>query len=188
MPYRCVWAQSHPLLETYHDHEWGVPERDSRKLWEKLMLDGFQAGLSWLTILKKRDAFREAFANFDPERVAAFDQKDVARLMQDERIVRSRAKIEATIGNARAYLAMRLVGEDFSEFVWGMAGDTPIHMHGPRPVQTPLSQAISQALKKRGFKFVGPVIVYAWMQACGIVEDHEDACFRKPDLASGSVA
>lgn len=183
MSYRCVWAQSHPLLETYHDHEWGVPERDSRKLWEKLMLDGFQAGLSWLTILKKRDAFRELFAGFDPVQVAAFDQADVERLMQDARIIRSRSKIEATIGNARAYLAMQAAGEDFSAFIWTMAGGSPIHMHGPRPVQTPLSQDISKALKQRGFKFVGPVIVYAWMQACGIVEDHENACFRKPELA-----
>ncbi len=186
MSYRCVWAQSHPLLEVYHDCEWGVPERDSRKLWEKLMLDGFQAGLSWLTILKKRDAFRAAFAHFDPVRVAAFDQDDIERLMLDAGIIRSRSKIEATIGNARAYLAMQAAGEDFSDFIWGMAGNTPIHMDGPRPVQTPLSQDISKALKKRGFKFVGPVIVYAWMQACGIVEDHENACFRKPELATAS--
>lgn len=184
MPCRCLWAQSHHLLEHYHDHEWGVPERDSRKLWEKLMLDGFQAGLSWLTILKKRDAFRQAFEGFDPARVAAFDSHDIERLMADAGIIRSRAKIEATIGNARAYLAMQQAGEDFSEFIWNMAGNAPIHMDGPRPVQTPLSQDISKALKRRGFKFVGPVIVYAWMQACGIVEDHENTCFRKPQLAS----
>lgn len=174
---RCVWAQSHPLLKTYHDTEWGVPEFDSRALWEKLMLDGFQAGLSWLTILKKRDAFRTAFAHFDPVAVAAFGPEDVEHLMHNAAIVRSRTKIEAVIGNARAYLAMRANGEDFSEFVWTMAGGRPILLTGEdRPTQTPLSVQISNALKQRGFKFVGPVIVYAWMQATGIVNDHEPQC------------
>lgn len=179
MDQRCAWAQSHPLLQAYHDKEWGVPEHDSRRLWEKLMLDGFQAGLSWLTILKKRDAFRAAFAGFEPAIVARFNEDDVQRLMHDAGIVRSRAKIDATIGNARAYLAMQDAGEAFSAFIWQMVGGAPIQTTGPRPVQTPLSQSISQALKKRGFKFVGPVIVYAWMQATGIVNDHEDTCFKK---------
>jgi DNA-3-methyladenine glycosylase I len=179
MSQRCAWANSDPLLLTYHDHEWGVPEHDSRALWEKLMLDGFQAGLSWLTILRKRDAFRRAFQGFAPEVVARFDESDVARLVVDAGIVRSRAKIQATIGNARAYLAMAAAGEDFSTFVWGMAGGSPILNDGVGfPTQTPLSAEISKALKKRGFKFVGPVIVYAWMQATGIVNDHSPDCFR----------
>lgn len=176
---RCAWAQTDALLADYHDAEWGVPERDSRALWEKLMLDGFQAGLSWLTILRKRDAFRKAFKGFAPEKIVKFTPADVDRLMADAGIVRSRSKIEATIGNARAYLAMQAAGEDFSEFIWGMAGGKPIvNKTGQVPTQTPLSEEISKALKKRGFKFVGPVIVYAWMQATGIVDDHAPACHR----------
>lgn len=177
--HRCTWAASDPLLSAYHDEEWGVPERDSRALWEKLMLDGFQAGLSWLTILRKRDAFRKAFQGFDPKVVASFGEADITRLLQDSGIVRSRAKIQATIGGARAYLAMAEAGEDFSTFVWKMAGNKPIQNRGPVPAKTPLSEEISAALKKRGFKFVGPVIVYAWMQATGIVNDHSSDCFRR---------
>lgn len=179
---RCAWAGNDPGMRAYHDTEWGVPERDSRALWEKLMLDGFQAGLSWQTILRKRDAFRHAFAGFEPMAVAAFTTADVERLMQDPGIVRSRAKIEATIGNARAYLAMQAIGEDFSTFVWSMAGGTPIQASGPVPTKTPLSEAVSAALKARGFKFVGPVIVYAWMQATGIVNDHAPDCFRRREV------
>ncbi|OEZ29478.1 DNA-3-methyladenine glycosylase I [Variovorax boronicumulans] len=176
-PQRCAWARTDPLLASYHDAEWGVPERDSRALWEKLMLDGFQAGLSWLTILRKRDAFRAAFEGFVPETVARFTPAHVERLMQDAGIVRSRAKIEAAIGNAKAYLAMQAAGEDFSEFVWGLAGGQPVvNITGTVPTQTPLSEAMSKALKQRGFKFVGPVIVYAWMQATGIVDDHAPDC------------
>ncbi len=179
---RCAWAQSDPLLREYHDAEWGVAEYDSRALWEKLMLDGFQAGLSWLIVLRKREAFRQAFKGFDPKIVAKFGEKDVARMMENEGIVRSRSKIEATIGNARAYLAMQAAGEDFSEFIWGMAGGKPIRNHwkdaSEVPAKTELSEEISGALKKRGFKFVGPVIVYAWMQATGIVDDHARHCFR----------
>jgi len=167
-------------MQKYHDTEWGVPEYDSRALWEKLMLDGFQAGLSWSTILKKREAFRKAFKNFDPEVVAKFTEADIARLLEDPGIVRSRAKIEATIGGARAYLAMQKSGEDFSKFIWGMAGGAPIQNGGgPIPTQTPLSKEVSKALKQRGFKFVGPVIVYAWLQAVGIVNDHASDCFRR---------
>jgi DNA-3-methyladenine glycosylase I len=176
---RCAWAESDPLLRAYHDEEWGVPERDSRALWEKLMLDGFQAGLAWITILRKREAFREAFQGFDPSVVARFGESEVARLVENSRIVRSRAKIEATIGNARAYLAMAEAGEEFSTFIWSMAGGTPILSSGPAPAKTPLSEEISAALGKRGFKFVGPVIVYAWMQATGIVNDHVPGCFRR---------
>ncbi|MET0330232.1 MAG: DNA-3-methyladenine glycosylase I [Dyella sp.] len=182
MMQRCAWAQSDPLLRDYHDHEWGVPEHDSRALWEKLMLDGFQAGLSWLTILRKRDAFRRGFAQFDPAAVARFTEADVDRLLGDASIIRSRSKIVATIGNARAYLAMQDAGEDFSRFVWGMAGGKPRRNAWVEASQIPtksdLSEQMSKALKQRGFKFVGPVIVYAWLQATGVVIDHTVDCFR----------
>src|SRR5580692_9124612 len=154
---RCSWAQDDALMSAYHDEEWGVPEYDSRALWEKLMLDGFQAGLSWSIILRKRDAFRKAFKNFNPEKVARFGETDVARLLGETGIVRSRAKIEATIGGARAYLAMQEAGESFSDFVWGMAGGKPLQNRGEIPAKTPLSEEFSKVLKKRGFKFVGPV-------------------------------
>jgi len=180
MPRCCTWAQSDPLLRKYHDEEWGVPERDSRTLWEKLMLDGFQAGLSWLTVLRKRAALRQAFAGFDPEVVARFGKADVARLLKNPAIIRNRAKIEATIVGARAYLAMQAGGEDFSTFFWTLAGGKPIrNTTGEIPAQTPLSEKISAALTQRGFKFVGPVIVYAWMQANGMVNDHVVGCFRR---------
>jgi DNA-3-methyladenine glycosylase I len=156
-----------------------VPEYDGRRLWEKLMLDGFQAGLSWSIILRKRPAFRRAFANFDPARVARFGERDVRRLLADAGIVRSRAKILATIEGARAYLAMRAAGEEFSAFAWGWVDGSPRQNSGPVPVSTPLSTEISAALKQRGFKFVGPTIVYAWMQAVGIVNDHAPDCFRR---------
>jgi DNA-3-methyladenine glycosylase I len=163
----------------YHDEEWGVPVYDSRELFKHLMLDGFQAGLAWSVILNKREAFLEAFKDFDPEKVSRFKESDVERLLNNPGIVRSRAKIEATINGAKAYLAMQRSGEDFSDFIWTMAGGKPIQNHGPVPAQTPLSEEISKALKKRGFKFVGPVIVYAWMQATGIVNDHAEDCFRR---------
>jgi DNA-3-methyladenine glycosylase I len=167
-------------MTAYHDTEWGRPQRDSRALWEMLMLEGFQAGLSWRTILLRRDGFRAAFSNFDPVAVAAFGPADVERLMADTGIIRARAKIEATIGGARAFLAMRERGEDLADFVWGMAGGEPIRGDGVTlPAQSPLSVAMSKALKARGFKFVGPVIVYAWMQAVGIVDDHARNCFRR---------
>jgi DNA-3-methyladenine glycosylase I len=185
MPHRCPWAESDPLLQTYHDTEWGVPERDSRALWEKLMLDGFQAGLSWLTILRKREAFREAFRGFDPHVVARFGARDVARLLKNAGIVRSRAKIEATIGNAQAFLAIEQDGESFSKFVWSLADGAPILLKGPIMAKTPLSETISVTLKKRGFKFVGPVIVYAWMQATGVVNDHIVSCFRRDQILKG---
>jgi DNA-3-methyladenine glycosylase I len=179
---RCAWPGTDPLYCAYHDHEWGVPERDSRALWEKLMLDGFQAGLSWITILRKRDAFRAAFAQFNPDAVARFTAADVDRLLGDAGIIRSRAKIEACIGSARAYLAMRDRGEEFSAFAWAFVGNTPIQNAwtgaADIPAETPLSRELSRALKARGFKFVGPVIVYAWMQATGLVNDHVTSCFR----------
>jgi DNA-3-methyladenine glycosylase I len=181
---RCTWAGSDPLHLAYHDQEWGVPQHDSRALWEMLMLEGFQAGLSWAIILRKRDAFRKAFQQFDPKKVARFGERDILRLMNDPGIIRSRAKIEATIGGARAYLAMQAAGEDFSTFVWNFVGGKPIQNRGEVPAQTPLSAELSKALKARGFKFVGPVIVYAWMQAVGIVNDHASYCFRRKIVAA----
>jgi DNA-3-methyladenine glycosylase I len=170
-------------MRAYHDQEWGVPERSGRALWEKLMLDGFQAGLSWSTILNKREAFRAAFEGFEPVRIAMFEEADVVRLLGDAGIVRSRSKIEATIAGARAYLAMQEAGEDFSVFCWSFIGETPIVDEGTeRPTQTPLSERISKELKRRGFKYCGPTIVYAWMQATGMVNDHDAGCFRRLQL------
>lgn len=176
---RCSWAGTDPVYCAYHDEEWGVPVYDSRELWEMLMLEGFQAGLAWIVILRKRDAFRKAFKNFDPRKIARFDEEDIAHLLQDPGIVRSRAKIEATIRGARIYLAMETAGEDFSAFVWDIVGGKPIQNKGLIPAKTPLSEEISNILKKKGFKYVGPVIVYAWMQAVGMVNDHAPDCFRR---------
>ena len=171
-----------PLYEAYHDTEWGVPEYDSRALWEKLVLDGFQAGLAWITILRKREAFRAAFDNFDPEKVARYGDADRARLMADAGIVRSNAKIDAAISGARIFLEMRDRDEDFSEFCWSFVDGRPVQNRwkgfGEVPAQTPLAVEVSKALKAKGFKFVGPVIVYAWMQAVGMVNDHFTCCFR----------
>lgn len=186
---RCAWACSDPLLQQYHDTEWGVPERNGRALWEKLMLDGFQAGLSWRLILARREAFREAFAGFVPERVAAYTPQDVERLVKDARIIRSRAKIEAVIGNARAYLAMQEKGEEFSEFVWGLAGGRTWLGDGSAPsTRSTLGDALSAALKQRGFRFAGPVIVHAWAQATGLINDHHAACFCRPLCAAKGLA
>ena len=177
---RCTWCEGDALYEAYHDKEWGVPIRDSRELWETLMLEGFQAGLSWYLILKRRDSFREAFEGFDPEKVANFTESDILRLLDNPGIIRSRSKIEATIGGARAFLKMREEGEEFSDFAWSFVNGQPIvNTSGDVPASTPLSEEISKALKKRGFKFVGPVIVYAWMQAVGLVDDHAPNCFRR---------
>jgi DNA-3-methyladenine glycosylase I len=177
---RCAWASGDPLMADYHDREWGVPIRDSRALWEMLILEGFQAGLSWQTILKRREGFRAAFGQFDPAKVAQFGPADIERLMADPGIIRARAKIEATIGNARAYLAMLEQGEDFAGWCWAMAGGEPQQGDGIQvPASTPLSLEISKQLKKRGFKFVGAVTVYAWMQAAGMIDDHALACFRR---------
>jgi len=181
---RCEWRgmAGDPLYEAYHDTEWGVPEYDSRALWEKLVLDGFQAGLAWITILRKREAFRAAFDNFDPVKVARYGESDRARLMADAGIVRSNAKIDAAIDSAKIYLQMQAKGEDFSDFCWGFVGGKPIqnrwNAFGDVPAQTPLAVEVSKALKARGFKFVGPVIVYAWMQAVGMVNDHFTCCHR----------
>ena len=183
-PVRCAWRglQGDPLYEAYHDKEWGVPERNSDALWEKLVLDGFQAGLSCITILRKREAFRRAFAGFDPEAVARFGDADRARLLADASIVRSPAKIDAAIRGARIYLDMREQGEDFSGFLWSFVGDAPIQNRWTHdtgvPAKTAEAEAMSKALKAKGFNFVGPVIVYAFMQAVGMVNDHLVDCFR----------
>ena len=177
---RCAWAGDDPLMQDYHDREWGVPQRDPRALWEMLMLEGFQAGLSWAIVLRKRETFREAFAGFDPNRVARFTKRDVDRLMTNPGIIRARAKIEATIAGARVFCEMRDRGEDFADFCWSFS-DGHVVAGGGRsfPTQTALSDTISKDLKRRGFKFVGPTIVYAWMQAVGIVNDHSTNCFRR---------
>jgi len=180
---RCSWVGSDPIYEKYHDTEWGVPEYDSRALWEKLILDGFQAGLSWITILKKRDAFRAAFQGFDPVVIATWREDDVQRLLGDPGIVRHRGKIQAAIGNAQAYLDL---AEDmsFSDRMWGYVGGAPLvggYAHqSDVPTQSGLSAQISKDLKKAGFKFCGPTIVYAWMEACGLFNNHTQGCFRCP--------
>lgn len=175
---RCAWAEGDPLMTAYHDTEWGRPQRDARMLWEMLMLEGFQAGLSWITVLRKREAFRAAFAGFDPAKVARFGPGDVERLMGDAGIVRARAKIEATIKGAQIYQEMAARGEDFADFCWSFTDGQVLRGDGhSRVVTTPLSEQISKELKRRGFKFVGPTIVYAWMQAVGLVEDHAAHCF-----------
>jgi DNA-3-methyladenine glycosylase I len=166
-------------MRAYHDQEWGTPMRDSRNLWETLMLEGFQAGLSWSIVLKRREALRKAFFNFDPEMVSKMGDAEVATLMANPEVIRARAKILATIEGARAYLRMKNGGLDFSTYAWSFVNDQPIrNSTGITPSQTPQSLLISGDLKKRGFKFVGPVIVYAWMQATGLVDDHEPDCFR----------
>lgn len=182
-PRRCGWAGNDPLMQAYHDHEWGVPERDPRALWEKLMLDGFQAGLAWITVLRKREAFRDAFQGFDPVKVARFGEPDIQRLLDNPGIIRSRAKIEATIGGARLYCGMAERGEDFSAFCWSFTEGRVLKGDGRTWLATtPLSERISKEMKRRGFKFVGPTIVYAWMQAVGIVNDHAEDCFRREQV------
>lgn len=187
IPTRCTWpGATDAQYLAYHDEEWGVPEYDSRALWEKLVLDGFQAGLAWITILRKREAFRAAFDGFDPEKVALYGAQDRARLMADAGIVRSNAKIDAAIGGAKIWLEMRDNGEDFSEFLWAFVDGEPIQNRwsdtGQVPVTSPQAEAMSKALKQRGFKFVGPVIVYAFMQAVGMVNDHLEGCFRHGEV------
>ena len=179
MEERCGWCGTEPIYTDYHDHEWGVPERDPRALWEKLILDGFQAGLSWITILKKRENFRAAFRGFHPEVIAGWGETDVERLLTDPGIVRSRAKIEATIGNARAYLTIA-EAEGFDQFLWRYMDGKPLQNRfkslAEVPASTPLSERISKDLKKQGFRFCGPVITYAFMQAVGMVNDHLVTC------------
>jgi DNA-3-methyladenine glycosylase I len=179
--HRCPWATHDPLYVAYHDEEWGVPERDSRALYEKLILDGFQAGLSWITILRKREAFRKAFDGFDPARIARYNAKKVERLMQDAGIVRNRAKIEGAIASARAYLEIEKE-QGFSAYLWDFVDGKTIRNNfrniGEVPAETELSRKIAKDLKARGFKFCGPTIVYAFMQAIGMVDDHLVDCWR----------
>lgn len=166
-------------MREYHDGEWGVPDFDGRSLWECLTLEGFQAGLAWIVVLRKRQAFRAAFRQFDPIKVARLGEKDIAKMLENPGIIRSRAKIEATIAGARIFLDMQQAGINFSDWVWRFAGGKPIQNAGSIPVSSPLAETISKELKQRGFKFVGPVIVYAWMQAIGMVNDHTQDCFRR---------
>jgi DNA-3-methyladenine glycosylase I len=184
---RCGWPGTDPLYVAYHDDEWGVPERDSRALYEKLVLDGFQAGLSWITILRKREAFRRAFDGFDPSAVAAYDDKKIVSLMADAGIVRNRAKIEGTVASARAYLEIE-ASQGFSQYIWAFVDGRPIvnrfRTLKDVPAATPLAETISKDLKTRGFKFCGPTIVYAFMQAIGMVNDHLLECHRHQACAA----
>jgi DNA-3-methyladenine glycosylase I len=179
--HRCPWCGSDPVYVAYHDEEWGVPEFDDRALFEKLILDGFQAGLSWITILRKREAFRTAFDGFEPEIIARYDARKLRSLMQDEKIVRNGAKIEASVGNARAYLALR-EHQRFAAYLWDFVDGKPkqnrFRWTEQVPAQTALAEKLSKDLRQKGFKFVGPTIVYAFMQAVGMVNDHLVRCHR----------
>jgi DNA-3-methyladenine glycosylase I len=180
---RCAWPGTDPLYIAYHDKEWGVPEYDSRALYEKLVLDGFQAGLSWITILRKRENFRQAFHHFDPEKIARYGKRDIARLMKNEGIIRSRLKIEAAVKGARLWLAIEEKEPGgFSALIWKHVDGTPVVNRRkagmPAPAKTPMSERLSKDLKQRGFGFCGPVIVYAFAQAIGMVNDHIVTCHR----------
>jgi DNA-3-methyladenine glycosylase I len=184
---RCPWPKLDPLYVAYHDHEWGVPEFDDRALYEKLVLDGFQAGLSWITILRKRDNFRRAFSEFQPEKIARYTPKKVERLMQDEGIVRNRMKIEGTVLSARAWLNIMDKGPGFSRLLWDFVDGKPkvnnFRSTKQIPAESAISQKMSKELASRGFKFCGPTIVYAFMQAVGMVNDHLVSCHRHEDCA-----
>ncbi|HVZ89903.1 MAG TPA: DNA-3-methyladenine glycosylase I [Polyangia bacterium] len=184
---RCFWAEGDPLLADYHDTEWGVPLHDDRRWYEKLLLDGAQAGLSWLTILRKREGYRKAFAGFDPVKIARFTERDVTRLMGDAGIVRNKLKIRSAIGNARAFLELQAKEGSFDRWVWQFVGGKPIRNtvrgRGDIQARTPLSDALSKELRDRGFNFVGSTIVYAFMQASGLVNDHMQTCFRRTEIA-----
>ena len=184
---RCPWPGVDPLYVAYHDEEWGVPEWDDRALFEKLILDGFQAGLSWITILRKRDAFRRAFDGFDPETIARYDAAKLAALMQDQGIIRNRTKIEAAVVSARAYLALH-ERAGFAAYLWGFVDGVPqqnaFRQASEVPAESPLSVKISKDLKQRGFKFCGPTIVYAFCQATGMVNDHLVSCWRHQACAA----
>ncbi|MBV8839000.1 MAG: DNA-3-methyladenine glycosylase I [Alphaproteobacteria bacterium] len=183
---RCLWPGQDPFYIAYHDDEWGVPEYDDRALYEKLILDGFQAGLSWITILRKRENFRRAFDGFEPAKIARYNQRKIEKLMQDAGIVRNRQKIEGAVASARAYLDAMEKGPGFSKLLWGFVDGAPKVNHyrrkGQIPAETPVSKAMSKELAGRGFKFVGPTIVYAFMQATGMVNDHLVDCYRHEQL------
>ncbi len=186
-PTTCPWVGDDPIYHAYHDTEWGVPEYDDRALWEKLILDGFQAGLSWLIILKKRDGFRRAFDDFQPERIARYREARVEKLLLDPGIVRNRQKVVATVGNAKAYLKFQKEEGSFSEFLWDFVGGAPrqnrLRELADYPAKTDESIAMSKALLERGFRFVGPTICYAFMQAVGMVNDHVVGCPRRSAVA-----
>jgi DNA-3-methyladenine glycosylase I len=188
--HRCDWAGDDPLYVTYHDEEWGVPVYDDRKLFEFLVLEGAQAGLSWLTILRKREGYRRAFSGFDPRRVARYDADKIASLLEDPAIVRNRAKVEATVGNARAFLEVKQEFGSFAAYQWRFVGGRPLQNRfakmGDLPTRSEVSDALSKDLKRRGFKFVGSTIMYAHMQAVGMVNDHLTSCHRY--LAVGKLA
>ena len=188
---RCSWCGTDPLYVAYHDTEWGVPERDPRALWEKLVLDGFQAGLSWITILRKRDAFRDEFDGFDPERVARWDDARIDHALQNPGIIRHRGKIESAVRGAQRFLEIE-EQEGFAPFLWSFVGGEPIQNRfssmAEVPTATPESTAMSKALKKRGFNFCGPVITYAFMQATGMVNDHVTTCHRHAQLTAPQAA
>ncbi len=185
---RCFWAVGDPQMIAYHDEEWGVPIHDDRRWYEKLLLDGAQAGLSWSTILRKREGYRKAFAGFDPAKIARFTARDVARLMGDAGIVRNRLKIRSAISNARAFLALQDEHGSFDSWIWRFVGGKPIRGNvrgrGDILARTPLSDALSRELRGRGFNFVGSTIVYAFMQAGGLVNDHAVGCFRRSEVAA----
>ncbi len=187
MERRCEWCGQDPLYVAYHDEEWGVPERDGRALFEKLVLDGFQAGLAWITILRKRENFRAAFAGFDPEVIASWGEADVARLLGDSGIIRHRGKIEAAITNARAWCEIE-AREGFADFLWRYVDGRPVqnayHTMAEIPAHTGLSERISKDLKAAGFRFCGPTITYAFMQAVGMVNDHVVSCPRHAQVAA----
>jgi DNA-3-methyladenine glycosylase I len=187
---RCPWPKQDPLYVAYHDEEWGVPEYDDRALFEKLILDGFQAGLSWITILRKRENFRRAFEGFDPEKIARYRPAKIEKLMNDTGIVRNRAKIEGAVGSARAYLDIMDEGPGFSALLWDFVDGRPkvnrFKTTNQVPAETDVSRRISKELSARGFKFVGPTIVYAFMQAVGMVNDHLVCCHRHAALAAQS--
>lgn len=184
---RCPWANSDPLYIAYHDREWGVPEHDDQKLFEKLILEGFQAGLSWLTVLRKRENFRRAFDGFHPQKMAAYDDARIQRLLADPGIIRNRLKIRAAVQNARAFLAVQEASGSFDVFIWQFVDGRPIKNAWKRveeiPAESPESRAMSKALKQRGFRFVGPTICYAYMQSMGLVNDHLVDCFRYDDIS-----
>ena len=186
---RCPWAGDDPLYVAYHDTEWGVPERNDRALFEKLILDGFQAGLSWITILRKRDNFRRAFDGFEPERIAHWGPARIKQLMANPGIIRNRAKLEGSVKNARGYLALRETKGGFADYLWSFVGGEPKvnHRRSIRelPAETKQSRAMSTALREKGFTFVGPTICYAFMQATGMVDDHLVQCFRHSDRSGG---
>jgi len=182
MKIRCAWCTSDPIYTTYHDEEWGVPVHDDRKLFEMLILEGAQAGLSWLTILKRREGYRRAFQDFDVKKIARYDKKKMAALLKDSSIIRNRLKIAATVSNAQAFLQVQKELGSFDRYIWSFVGGKPKQNHWKTrerlPAQTPEAEAMSKDLKKRGFRFVGPTICYAFMQAVGMVNDHTVDCFR----------